>query len=71
MEIQECSSSSEKKKVRNDGFYPLEDCDFTLRIRLLLTKMMKVVKRIRLTKTIPTRSHFLMNMTMSLMVMRK
>ena len=38
MEIHECSSNSEKKKVRNEGVYLLEDCDFTRRIRLLPKK---------------------------------
>ena len=80
MEMQECSSNSEKKKVRNDGFYPLEDSDFTRRILLLPTKMMKMVRRIRLTilvpttmmkKTIPMRIHLLMITTMSLMSTRK
>ena len=69
-----------KKKVRNDGFYPLEDCDLTRRIFLLSTKIKKMVRRSRLTilipttkktKIVPTRIHLLMITTMSLMSMRK
>ena len=54
MEMEEYSSISGKKKVRNDGFYPLEGCDLTRRIFLLPTKIEKMMGRNRLTILIPT-----------------